>query len=148
MFEFVQKLKLNSCRGWINTTLAGLMARGVVTVSLLAGAGCQMANDCGFVRGWVDVNSTGSPAAFVEKIRTNDFRTAAPRNVLHDAKIIEFQRDCFGLQPEIFEVFPIEEVEPQVQQTSADFQQSAHVGKSASRHTEQRSVKPAGAWLF
>lgn len=148
MFEFVQKRNLNSCRGRTRTTLVCFMARGMLIGILLTGTGCQMANDSGLVRGWADVNSTGSPAAFVEKIRTNDFRTTAPRDVLHDVQIIEFPRDCFGLQPDTFEVFPVEEVDPQVQQTSAGFQQPTHVGKSANHHAEQRSVKPVGAWLF
>jgi len=120
----------------------------MVIGSLLAGTGCQLANDCGLVRGWADVNSTGSPAAFVEQMRTNDFRTTAPRNVLHDAQIIEFPRDSFGSPPDTFEVFPVDELDPQVQQTSAEFQQPAHVEKSASHHAEQRSVKPEGAWIF
>ena len=148
MFEFVQKRNLNSCPGRTRTTLVCLMARGMVIGNLLAVTGCQMANDCGLVRGWADVNSTGSPVAFVEQMRTNNFRTTAPRNVLHDVQIMEFPRDSFGSPPDTFEVFPVGELDRQLQQTSAGFHQPTHVEKSAGHHAEQRFVKPAGAWIF
>ena len=121
---------------------------GILCVSLVGGTGCQMATECGLVRGWADVNSTGSPAAIVDQMRMDSFRTAAPPNVLYDVGRIEVPRDFSGSEPDSFEVFPVDEFDQEVQQTSGELQQPTHGERSVSHHVDQRSVSPAGAWLF
>ncbi len=140
MIQVMQKRVLSSKYRRADTVGFRILGLGILFGSLVGGTGCQMATDCGLVRGWADVNSMGSPAAFVDQMRMDDFRTAAPPNVLHNTKTIELPRDVSGSTPDAFEVFPVGELDQEVQQTSGEFRQPMHA--------EQRAVKTAGAWLF
>lgn len=140
MVQVMQKRDSSSkCRRG-DTVSFRFLGLWILSGSLVGGTGCQMATDCGFVRGWADVNSMGSPAAFVDQVRMDDFRTAAPPNVLHNVETIGLPRDVSGSTPDAFEVFPVGKLDQGVQQSSGAFQQSMHAG--------QRRTKTAGAWLF
>lgn len=148
MIQGMQKRDANSKCRCVDTIVGRLLLLGILCGGLVGGTGCQLATECGLVRGWADVNSTGSPAAIVDQMRMDAFRTAAPPNVLYEVSRIEVPRDFSGSEPDSFEVFPVDEFAQEVQQTSGEFRQPPHGGRSVSHHADQRSVTPAGAWLF
>ena len=73
-------------------------------------SGCQVSNDRGLVRAWADANSIGGPAAFVDQMRTDSFRTAPPANVLPRIKMTELPRDSWSAASQEVSVIPM--VEP------------------------------------
>lgn len=148
MVQVMLKRDANSKCLQADTIVGRLAMLGILCGGLVGGTGCQLATECGLVRGWADVNSTGSPAAIVDQMRMDAFRTAVPPNVLYEVSRIEVPRDFSGAAPDSFEVFPVDEFAREVQQTSGELQQPSHGERSVSDHADQRSVTPAGAWLF
>ncbi len=63
--------------------------------------GCQSAQKSGLVRAWADVNSLGTPAAFIDQFRTDGFRTEAPATGLANVETIEIRAVSpeFGTMP-------------------------------------------------
>ncbi len=151
------------CRPSVTKSIR-LVILGILLGTLISGTGCQLTSDRGLVRGWADVNSLGTPAAFVDQMRTDDFRTAAPASVLHNVGTSEVPRDVSGTTPDTFQVFPMGEFDCEVTPTSYEIpmrdpdpclQQTSHSVRQADRGWEDSQrlpirpvYKAAGAWLF
>jgi hypothetical protein len=148
MVQVVQKRNSNFDCTRPGTKVVWLVARAMIVGGLMTGTGCQMANGRGVVRWWADVNSLGGRAAFVDQMRTDGFRTPAPPTVLYNVQTTTVPRDVSSTKPDSFEVFPSDESDQQVQQTSGEVRQPMYRAEPAGNYYDQRPVKPAGAWLF
>ena len=123
----------------------------VMVLSLVAlTSGCQATKDRGLVRAWADVNSVGSPAAFVDQFRTDGFRTAPPATGLANVETIEIYADSYNSGKGEYEQFPVFEpaAGSSVEHTSHESARLKHIvnTRPVSRHPVP--VVPAGAWLF
>jgi hypothetical protein len=123
------------------------MAIGILALSAFAG-GCQATTDCGLWRIWADVNSVGEPAAFVDQMRSDGFRTPAPPNVLHEVTAINVPPSVSEFRSQEFDVIPIVDPAFDVQQTSHSTLQSADSVIAQPGAAIQPVVKPQGVWLF
>lgn len=115
---------------------------------LLVTTGCQTTTDCGLWRIWADVNSLGGPAAFVDQMRSDGFRTDAPPNVLHDVTAIDVPRGDSSSVNRDFDVIPLVDPALDVLQTSYARPQSVGSSSVQPQVVTQPVVKPSGAWLF
>lgn len=134
-----QQSKSGRLRTLLSTVSAGL---------LLTMTGCQATTNCGLWRGWADVNSLGEPAAFVDQMRSDRFRTAASSTVQHDVSAIEFPRGNAHSGYQDCDVIPLVDPVLGVQQTSHAIPQSVGSVIAQPGVATQTFVKPAGAWLF
>ena len=115
---------------------------------LLVMTGCQATTDCGLLRAWADVNSLGEPAAFIDQMRTDGFRTSAPPTVLHNVTAIEVPLSVRGPGTQVFDVIPMADPAFDGQQTSHAAPQTVGSGSGPPGAATQPVVIPNGVWLF
>jgi hypothetical protein len=140
--DFESRLKQTT--GWRPKKLCAALAAGL----LLVMTGCQATTDRGMWRVWADANSLGGPAAFVDQMRSDGFRTDAPPNVLHDVTAINVPRGEGNSVDRDFDVIPLVDPALDVQQTSYARPQSVGSGNVQPQVVPQPVVQPNGAWLF
>ncbi|NQV24853.1 MAG: hypothetical protein HQ518_10840 [Rhodopirellula sp.] len=66
-----------------------------------------MPYDRGLLRSWADVNSLGGPAAFVDQLRTDSSRRAAPATGLAEVAVTELPRSAYSNASQEFDLIPM-----------------------------------------
>lgn len=87
------------------TGLLRVMPLGVVL--LLVAPGCQSTKGQYDVRMWADVNTLGSPAAFIDQSRRSGFRPEPPVNTSAIPESVRIETGSSGIAGEAYQTFPV-----------------------------------------
>lgn len=140
-------------------------------ILLITATGCQSTKGQYDVRMWADVNSLGSPAAFIDQSRHTGFRPEPPANTPDIPETVCFETGSSDIEGQMYQTIPVfpatspaseSDFHPQGTGTGTTHSSISEHGSAikAMSHTDgyarnrqlptkqRQAVVPPGAWLF